>query len=146
MSEAEVIDPVADVLGVSKGRGRSGLGLIDTIENGLPVRALDRLASAIAPGDTSFRFRIIPKATLERRKKSPRARLTSEEGDRVARVAKVWSAAKEVWGSEEAARAFLSRPHMLLGGRKPLDLALGTDLGARLVEDILGGLKYGTAP
>jgi putative toxin-antitoxin system antitoxin component (TIGR02293 family) len=143
---SEVIDPVANVLGVSKRQRRTGLGLVDTIMNGLPVKAVDRVASAVAPGDANFRFRIVPKATLERRKKSPRARLTIEEGDRVARVAKVWSAATDVWGSEEAARAFLFRPHMLLAGRKPIDVALGTDLGARLVEDILGRLKFGSAP
>jgi putative toxin-antitoxin system antitoxin component (TIGR02293 family) len=88
----------------------------------------------------------VPKATLERRKKSPGSRLSADESARVARVAKVWSAALDVWKNDEAAREFLSSPHMLLGGRKPLDIAVGTDLGARLVEEILGRLQYGTAP
>jgi len=34
---------------------------------------------------------------------------------------------------------------MLLNGRIPADLAIKTDEGARLVEDVLGRLKYGTA-
>ncbi len=34
---------------------------------------------------------------------------------------------------------------MMLEGRRPVDVVLATDMGARLVEDILGRLKYGSA-
>ncbi len=136
---------LASVLGVTKSQ-RTDLGIIESIMDGLSVKALYRIANFVSPHDAKFRFQIVPKATLERRRKQHGQRLTVEEGAKVARLAKVWSSAMEVWRTEENARAFLFRPHVLLSSRKPIDVALGTDLGARLVEEILGRLKYGSAP
>jgi putative toxin-antitoxin system antitoxin component (TIGR02293 family) len=137
-------DTVASVLGITKGQ-RTTLDIIDEIVKGLPVKTLYRISNFVAPGDANFKFQIVSKATLARRKKQPGARLTSDESDRLARLAKVWTFAKEVWGDEENARAFLFRPHALLTDRRPIDVILGTDLGARLVEEILGRLQYGSA-
>jgi hypothetical protein len=35
--------------------------------------------------------------------------------------------------------------YRVLTGRRPIDVILGTELGARLVEQILGRLRYGSA-
>ncbi len=121
----------------------SDLALVDHIMAGLPVAALRRVAAGFAPHDTSFIFRLVPRATLARRERT--RRLTAEESDRLARFARVWRAALDVWQDEDAARQFLDRPHPLLEGRKPLDLVLANELGAKLTEDTLGRLKYGTA-
>jgi len=70
-------------------RGRHiHLSLAYSVEAGLPVSALDLLAAAVAPKDARFKFRLIPTATLERRRGSTK-RFTTEEGDRLARSAKV---------------------------------------------------------
>jgi putative toxin-antitoxin system antitoxin component (TIGR02293 family) len=53
--------------------------------------------------------------------------------------------ALDVWGSEASARQFMFEPHMLLHGRRPIDVVLENELGRPVVESILGGLKYGTA-
>lgn len=53
--------------------------------------------------------------------------------------------AREVWGSDEAARAFLFRPHPMLEGRRPIDVVLANEFGRSLVEGILGRLQYGSA-
>lgn len=132
---------LAEVLGLRK--GRSPMALIERIERGLPADVLDRLARRIAPGDAAFKYRVVPKATLARRRAG--RRLTAEESARLARVAELWRLALAVWGDEEQARVFLLQPHMLLEGRVPLDLALKTDLGARLAESLLGRLRYGAA-
>ena len=92
-----------------------------------------------------MRNRIVPKATLMRRQRTPGRRLSSEESGRVARLARLWAFALDVWSSPEAARRFLSEPHPLLRNRVPRELAIETEIGARAVENILGGLKYGTA-
>lgn len=135
---------IADVLGIpDDAPARSPFGLIERIETGLPVKALDRMARLLAPDDALFKYRFVPKATYERRKGAHR--LSAEEGARLARVARVWGFACEVWGGEEAARAFLFRPHLMLEDRRPVDLALQGEIGAELVLDVLGGLKYGTA-
>lgn len=75
----------------------------------------------------------------------PASALGPEASGRLARVAGLWAMAMAVWGGEEEARAFLFRPHPLLEGRPPVDVVLGSDLGARLVENVLGRLRYGSA-
>src|SRR3546814_21187998 len=82
---------VEHLLGVPPRIGDTRLGLADSIESGLPVSALDHLADEVAPNDLRFKFRLIPKATLDRRTKSASRRLTSGAGDRLARIAKVFS-------------------------------------------------------
>jgi putative toxin-antitoxin system antitoxin component (TIGR02293 family) len=135
----------ADVLGLpaSEVAARSPFGLMSRIESGLPVDALDRVARLLAPGDSGFKYRLVPKATLERRKRSHR--LSPEEGTRLARVARVWGMAVDVWQSEEEARSFLFRPHPMIEDECPIDLVLRNEFGAELVVDILGGLKHGAA-
>jgi putative toxin-antitoxin system antitoxin component (TIGR02293 family) len=130
------------LLGVKPGRQSSRLALANSIEHGLPVTALDRLADIVAPDDARFKFRLIPKATLERRRRSSSKRLTSEEGDRLARLAKVFSFALDIYREPEKAREFLSRPHPMLDGKAPLDVALTTSPGADLVVNLLGRLAY----
>jgi putative toxin-antitoxin system antitoxin component (TIGR02293 family) len=137
---------VADVLGlpVKEIAARSPFGLISSIENGLPMAALERIAQLLAPSDAQFKYRLVPKATYERRKRGA-LRLSSEEGTRVARVARVWNLALDVWQSEDEARDFLFRPHAMLEDRRPIDVVIQNEIGAELVLDILAGLKYGSA-
>jgi putative toxin-antitoxin system antitoxin component (TIGR02293 family) len=136
---------LADVLGLSGREGvKSPFGLIARIEDGLPVDALERIARLLAPADSRFKYRLVPKATYERRKRGA-VRLSSEEGMRVARLARVWNLAAEIWGSEEEARDFLFRPHAMLEDRRPVDVVIQNEIGAELVLDILQGLKYGSA-
>lgn len=134
---------IETLLGINAGRSASPLTLAYSIESGLPVAALDRLADVVAPGDARFKFRLISKATLERRRKSPSKRLTSEEGDRLVRVAKVFSFALDIYKAPETARKFLGRPHAMLDGKPPLDVALATGPGADLVINLLGQAAYG---
>src|SRR5262245_31293555 len=109
---------VADVLGLSKKHApRSPIGFVARIENGLPTAALDRVAELIAPGDTQFKYRLVPRATYERRK--GKKLLAAEEGMRLTRLARVWSAAVDVWGGEAEARGFLFRPHAMLEDKRP---------------------------
>jgi putative toxin-antitoxin system antitoxin component (TIGR02293 family) len=119
------------------------LGLSNSILAGLPVAALDHLADAVAPHDTRFKFRLVPKATLERRKRSTTKRLTAEEGDRLARVAKVFSFGLDIYHDADKVRAFLQRPHMMLDDKAPLDVALSTGPGADAVINLLGRAAYG---
>jgi len=139
-------ESMAGVLGIAgTGPKATTLDIVDHIQKGFAVKALYRVSDFLAPGDVNFKFQIVSKATLARRKKQPGARLTAHESDRLARLAKVFSFAREVWGDDEGARAFLFRPHPMLRGRRPIDVVLGTELGARLVEEILGRLQYGSA-
>jgi putative toxin-antitoxin system antitoxin component (TIGR02293 family) len=123
----------------------TSLDLAAAVVRGLPVAAVDRICTRVAPGDRSLRNRIVPKATLARRQRVRGQRLSAEESDRLARLARLWAFAVDVWGSEGAAQRFFAEPHPLLGGQIPRDVAIQTEVGARAVEDILGRLKYGSA-
>jgi putative toxin-antitoxin system antitoxin component (TIGR02293 family) len=134
---------VSDLLGMIKPKGaiESPLQFVDLIEKGLPLKALDRIATRIAPSDATFKYRIVPKATLARYT----VRLNATQSTRVARLAGVWALARKVWRSDEEARDFLFRPHQLLEGRRPIDVAIENELGGELVRDTLGRLEYGSA-
>lgn len=124
------------------------LDLADEVAKGLPLSALEHVVRSVAPQDRAFAFRLVPRATLARRRVAvggKAARLSADEGAKVARLAEVWAFARDVWGGDEAARDFLFRPHPLLDGRRPVDVVLESELGRPLVENILGGLKYGSA-
>jgi putative toxin-antitoxin system antitoxin component (TIGR02293 family) len=137
---------VAALLGIRPRTGAfTSLDLANEVGRGLSVLAVDRVCGMIAPAEPALRYKIVSRATLARRQRSATRRLSREESDRVARLARLWAFATDVWGSEEAARQFLAEPHPLLGGRVPRDVATETEIGARAVEDLLGRLKYGSA-
>lgn len=133
---------VDQLLGVSP-KTAGLLGLANNIELGLPIGAIDHLADIVAPGDASFKYRFMPKPTLARRKKSARKVLTSEEGNKLARIAKVMSFALEIYGNADTARTFLSNPHVMLDGNVPFEVALATGPGADSVINVLGRAAYG---
>jgi putative toxin-antitoxin system antitoxin component (TIGR02293 family) len=132
---------IQNLLGVKPQMTDTRLALAYSIEAGLPVSALDHLAQVVAPDDMRFKFRLIPKATLERRRRS-KQRLTSEEGDRLARLAKVYAIALDIYRDAARVREFLGRPHMMLDNKTPLDVALATGPGADLVINLLGRAAY----
>ncbi len=145
---------IADVLGFQPPAAgvMSMLSLAIEIKRGLPLAALDRVAESVAPGDGSFVFRLVARATLARRRRGvvgglaeTHSRLTSEEGARVARLAGIWAAALDVWGTPEAAREFLFRPHAMLAERRPIDVVLANEFGGPLVDGILGRPRFGSA-
>jgi putative toxin-antitoxin system antitoxin component (TIGR02293 family) len=136
---------VANLLGVARPDKplASPLQLIRKIEDGLPLRTFDRVMALVAPGDNSFKYRVIPKASLARRQHEKR--LTATESERLARIAGIWTFACDVWGSADEARSFLFRPHAMLGDRRPVDVVIDSEVGAQVVEGILGRLKFGSA-
>lgn len=137
---------IAALLGVKAKTGSfTSLDLAREVSRGLSVDAVERLSRLVAPAVPGFRYQIVSKATLARRHKTAKRRLSREESDRLARLARLWAFAVKVWGSDDAARRFLSEPYALLGGRVPLDVATETEIGARTVEELLGRLKYGSA-
>ena len=119
------------------------LAFMDQIEHGLPFAAVERMAQLLAPGDAQFKYRLIPKATYERRKRTNR--LSPDEGTLLARLARIWALALDIWEEEEATRAFLFRRHMMMEDRRPVDVVIQSEIGAEVVAHVLGRLKYGTA-
>jgi putative toxin-antitoxin system antitoxin component (TIGR02293 family) len=138
------IDPaaVAAILGGPNVLGRriETVGeLRQSVEDGLPVASLDLVVRRVIgdrPGAAELRHRIVPKSTLQRRR-----RLTAEESQRLERLARVIALAEHVWEDVALAHEFLTSEQPQLDGERPVDLAR-SDLGARQVEELLLRLEY----
>lgn len=139
----EVVERVADVLGgrpVLHSRVRTWDELDRVVQAGLPKRSLQLVAErAIEPGASvnEFVYSVVPPATFKRR-----TRLSADESERTERLARIVALAETVWDHEREARAFLNRPHPLLDGETPLNVAR-TEIGARRVERLLYDAEHG---
>ncbi|MCI0435936.1 MAG: DUF2384 domain-containing protein [Gemmatimonadetes bacterium] len=135
---------VAEQLGgkrILKREVRSDLDLIAAIEAGLPVAAVEAVIRAGMLSASEVHALVIPRRTLAHRKERA-GRLTAEQSDRLARVVRVAARASEAIGDAEKAARWLRKPGRALQGKRPLDL-LETDVGARMVEQVLGRIEHG---
>src|SRR5206468_7659846 len=141
---AAVVEPskIAQVLGLRR-RVTSIEQLEQQVEAGLPKASLGAVARHVygsSPNAVALMHRVIPAATFHRRGEE----LKPQEGERVERLARVIATAEYVWDSADDARTFLSTGHAMLGGKRPIEVAL-TELGARRVENLLWSLFHGVA-
>src|SRR5689334_10707530 len=138
-------ETIADVLGGRKVLGKAVTkpdDLAQLVRRGLPANAVSALAAKLRMANTLLSRKLgIPQRTLTRRL-SQASLLTPAESDRTVRMARVYANAVEMIGDEEKAIKWLRTPNRALGGDRPLD-QLDTDMGARMVEDILGRIAYG---
>ena len=136
---------IAEALGGRKVLGKAVSkpeDLAQLIRRGLPAVSVTALVERLRLGNSVLGQKLgIPQRTLSRRL-SHASRLTAAESDRTVRMARVYANAVEMIGDQGKAIAWLGTPNRALGGDRPLDL-LDTDLGARMVEDILGRIAYG---
>ena len=133
---------VAQVLGLRR-KVTSVEQLEQQVVAGLPMSSLGAVARHVygtTPDAAALMQRVIPAATFHRRGEA----LKPQEGECVERLARVTATAEVVWGSVDDARAFLSTEHSMLGGQRPIEVAL-TELGARRVESLLWSLFHGVA-
>ena len=136
------VSEVARILGGERVLGRrlrTADDLRRAVQAGLPLAALDHVVAHVAPGRgaSAFKYRIVPRATLHRR----RQRLSLAESERLERLARVAALAEAVWEDAGLAREFLTSAQPQLGDERPIDVAR-TDLGARQVEELLMKLEY----
>ena len=116
--------------------------LAQLVRDGLPAGSIAALGQKLHLSNSILSRKLgIPQRTLTRRL-SRRSVLTSAESDRTVRMARVYANAVEMIGDQEKAIQWLSTPNRALGGERPID-QLGTDVGAQMVEDVLGRIAYG---
>lgn len=133
----------AELLGGAAALGQTVRDMSDlarAVHAGLPVVALDGLRRAGFTGP-ELESLVAPARTLARRRGE--GRLTVEESAAVERAARMLVLAERVLGSREAALHWLRHPmRTRLGGAAPLEW-LHSDIGARVVEEILTQAEYG---
>lgn len=119
--------------------------LIRQVEKGFSFTALRTLGSRSGiPVATLADVLGIPERTLARRKAS--GRLSSEESERLLRIARVFEKAVELFeGNQKGALQWLTTPKRALENEPPLTYSR-TEVGAREVEDLIGRLEHGVIP
>ena len=137
---------IARLMGLPSWRRMNSLSLVNRIEQGLPLQVVERISRAMAPDDPRAKFTLLSRSTWSRLQKRSRQHLTREMSDRIHGVARVLLEARRLWADDESAMVrFLNRPHLLLGGRTPLDVARESTAGADLVVRIIGEARAGVA-
>lgn len=137
---------VAAVMGLPRPSEMNDFALVEHIEAGLPVRAIDGIVKRLNPQDKTLKYRIISKASFSRLRKHHRRQLSKELSEKVYGIARVVAEALLLWdGDRQAASRFLHRPHPLLDGRKPFDVSRESAAGAELVVKIIGQARAGVA-
>ena len=116
--------------------------MASAVELGFPVDAIDALRET-GVTDREIGNLIIKPRTLSHRR-AKRSRLTVEESDRAARVARIVALAGKTFANRDKADRWLHRELSALDGRRPMDL-IRTHAGARVVEDLLTGIAWGAA-
>lgn len=116
---------------------------LDLVRDGLSFSVFESLVRVLGVQQKEVASVIgIPATTLSRRKRS--GRLTLLESDRLLRIARLVEMAHCMMRSDVvAARRWLTSPHDLLGGARPLAHA-STETGGREVEQLIGRLRHGT--
>ncbi len=104
MVSAGAVAEMLDIVPQDCGR-LSRLDLANEVAKGLPLSALDHVVRSVAPQDRAFAFRLVPRATLARRRAAG-TNLSANEGAKVARLAEVWTFARDVLGERRGGTAF----------------------------------------
>ena len=115
--------------------------LVEIVRSGLPQSSLAAVMEVLHLSSDSLSSAIaLPKRTLSRRKKQDR--LTADESDRLMRLARIAAHAVSVFGDSSKASNWLKKPNRALGNVSPLS-QMDTEVGARMVEQVLGRIEYG---
>ncbi|MBI5523689.1 MAG: DUF2384 domain-containing protein [Desulfarculus sp.] len=141
----QAMQGIGEVLGGRKCLGkeaRTAAEMDALIRQGLPMACASQVQASLALPDQSFAdFLAVGTRTLLRMRQEKK-KLSVAAGDRLFRLARIVSLAREVLEDQAAARNWLCSPQVGLGGKRPLDLML-TEAGCREVEELLGRLEYG---
>lgn len=116
--------------------------MVARIRAGFPVQVIDKLSRELQLSQRDLLPVIaLPAATLTRRRLQKR--LSSQESDRVYRLASAYCSALQLFeGDVTAARHWLNEPAKALGGSTPL-AHLDTEAGAAAIQDLIGRLETG---
>jgi len=114
---------------------------LESVEAGVPVDTMTSFVSASGVELKDIYDIVIPARTLKHRR-SRRESLSSDESDKLARLVRIYDHALRVFDHKEKALYWLSEPKRRFDGRTPLQM-LRTELGGRMVEEMLGHIEYG---
>ena len=121
--------------------GSCPLAWISAIRKGFPALALDSFELNINATNTELvQILGISRQALERR--WHKSILSTSDSERLLRVASVIVRAEDAFDNFDKALIWMKEPNISLGGEAPISL-LDTDIGTKLVVDVLGRIEHG---
>ncbi|MCY4213294.1 MAG: DUF2384 domain-containing protein [Gammaproteobacteria bacterium] len=119
---------------------RTDADLVAAVEAGFRPESLAALSAGGVSDQEIATLVINPRTLSHRRAKGER--LTVDESDRAARLARTMALADRTFANSDKASRWLHKELRVLGGRRPIDL-IRTQVGARIVEDVLRRIAWG---
>jgi putative toxin-antitoxin system antitoxin component (TIGR02293 family) len=147
MSEAfSDASSMARFMGLPRWAEFDDVRLVDKVARGLPVSTAETIVRRLDPDGNYLRVQdIVPKSTYYRSKEVGKP-LTREQSERVLALSRVFhEALRQYHDDHKTAAMFLARPHPILGGRSPLEIARESIAGAQLVQKLLSQADAGVA-
>ncbi|HEY3935006.1 MAG TPA: antitoxin Xre/MbcA/ParS toxin-binding domain-containing protein [Gemmatimonadales bacterium] len=120
------------------------LQLAELVRAGLPAQSLDHVLDELSPAvaPQADIYRVVGNIRTLQRKRTAHTRLSPDESDRLARLARIVVRAGDALGSAPVAYHWLAKANRALGGSTPLSL-LDSDAGTLAVEQVLGRIEHG---
>ena len=134
---------VAKLLSIDEPEVLSEVELARRVSSGLPSQSALGLSEVL--GKRWVVDWIIPEASLRRARNSNKP-LSKELSERLYEMSRVVDALRLAYhGNQEAVDGFLHRPHVLLDGDTPFDMARSSSAGAEAVLNLIRRAEAGVA-
>jgi putative toxin-antitoxin system antitoxin component (TIGR02293 family) len=111
------------------------------VESGVSVEVMMRFLEASGLALKDIYDVVIPARTLKHRR-SGKQNLSRDESDKLARVIRLYDRAVQVFGNPAKAQHWLRAPKHRYEEKTPLQM-MRTDLGGRMVDEMLGQIEHG---
>lgn len=136
---------LAMLMGLERPRRFNRLLLSDQIAHGLPFTIAVSTCKRIDPQGARFTILDIVKSATYHRRKKDKKPLSKDASETIYGVLRVYYEALRHYRDREAAQAFMFRPHALLDGLAPIEVAKQSSAGVDAAIDILEGAEAGVA-
>jgi len=114
---------------------------VAAVRAGLPYAALEHVRERLDASDALL-ARALGGSTRTLHRRRETGTLTTDESDRLVRLAEIVALAGQALDGADRAQAWLREPHALLGGASPLD-HMDTVTGMEEVKTMLYHIEYG---
>lgn len=134
---------ICSLLGLGSSQFSNREQLVAFADEGLDFACVESLESFFKEA-TYFLQTDLSYAIGESFSEHPMQKLSPEASLKLLNLATVAALASYVWSSDRLAAEFLTKPHQLLGGQRPIDLVLdGTSSSLDNISQLLAKLYFG---
>ncbi|WP_169566473.1 antitoxin Xre/MbcA/ParS toxin-binding domain-containing protein [Sneathiella limimaris] len=123
------------------------IDIVKAVETGFTLSNIKAIARYCLLEDNSKSVEsLVSRSTVDRLKRAPTKRVSKETSENLYAAWKVAVETRKIYADDvEKSKYFLNKPHPMLDGKSPLQLALSSSAGADMVVDLLKRTRAGFA-